>query len=347
MTTNTTPSTQKPSTPAPAQPVYRPIELSLINRDPKNNARTVMDDDKTKELAATMKREGQLQAIRVEVGENGRYDLVFGYRRCEAAILLNWTHINAEVVAKMEPEKRLLANIAENMSRDDLTTYDQAMAFHQAQKTYSLSGTSIANSVGCSVSYVNNLIRIVEGAEPVILNRWKEECTPKFGKDPETGKRLPNIHPVCSTEWLGKLVARVPRADQETELQRVLGLIPDDDGDEDTNDGGSGDGGAQRDTDAPRRATMKQLEKALAYAEKAVKDAEKSGGTKEEVMVAVNQAKGAVSALKYAMGKTQGIRLIGYDPKTEEKKEADAKDAAKEADAKAKAKADAKTSGKK
>lgn len=325
MTTNTNP--QKP-TPAPTQPVYRLIELNLINRDPKRNARTVMDEDKTKELASTMKREGQLQAVRVEVVEGGRYDLVFGYRRCEAAVQLGWTSINAEVVAKMEPEKRLLANIAENMSRDDLTTYDQAMAFHKAQKEYGLSGTAIANSVGTSIAYTNNLIRIVEGCEEVILNRWREECTPKFGKDSDTGKRLPNIHPVCTTEWLGKLVARVPRAEQETELQRALGLIPDDDGDGDSDGAGDG-GGVQRDTDAPRRATMKALEKALAFAEKTVKEAEKGGGTKDEVLATVATAKGVVAALKFAMGKNQSIRAIGYNPSSEDKKEADAKEAEK------------------
>lgn len=327
MTTNTNPQ-QKP-TAAPVQPVYKLIELSLINRDPKRNARTVMDDDKTKELASTMKREGQLQAVRVEVGDNGRYDLVFGYRRCEAASLLGWTTINAEIVAKMEPQNRLLANIAENMSRDDLTTYDQAMAFHKAQKEYGLSGTAIANSVGCSIAYTNNLIRIVEGCENIILNRWKEECTPKFGRDTETGKRLPNIHPVCTTEWLGKLVARVPRAEQETELQKALGLIPDDDGDDDSGDNAGDGGGVKRDTDAPRRATMKALEKALAFAEKGVKDAEKSGGTKDEVMTAVATAKGVVAALKFAMGKNQGIRAIGYNPEAEDKREADAKAAEK------------------
>lgn len=297
------------------------IPLAQIKADPKLNVRTVSDEDSIKELATSMKREGQLQAVRVEkVGEN-QYSLVFGFRRFAAATSLQWSEIRAEVVAPMAPVDRAVANMLENLSRENLTTYDQAMGFGNLQKVHEMSGVNIAHSVGKSVAYVNNLIRIVEGLDSTILERWKQECTPSFGRDPETGKKLPNMHSVCTTEWLGKLVARVPKASQETELKIALGLIDPDGGDgEDGDDDGDGEGSNKRDTDAPRRATMKQLERALAAAETKVKE------TKGEEQV---YAKVVVTVIKYAMGKSQGIKAIGYtnpkpgeEPVKEDKKEA-------------------------
>lgn len=290
-------------------PIIDNINLSTIKVDPKLNARTVVDEDAIKELAISMKREGQLQPVRVEMLNPGTYNsgvpvsLVFGYRRIAAAKLLQWDTIRAEVVETMAPADRAVANLLENLGRENLTTYDQAMAFHSLQKDHALSGTNIAHSVGKSVPYVNNLIRISEGLDESVLERWKQECSPNFGRDPETGKKLPNMHSVCTSEWLGKLVARVPRAEQEYELKVQLGLITVDDEGDDGEGGGDGTGSSKPDTDAPRRATMRQLELALTAAEAKAKD------TKGEEQ---NIARAVASTLKYAMGKNQSIKPIAF-----------------------------------
>lgn len=286
-------------------PTFADIKLSSVKVDHKQNARTNADDEAIKELATSMKREGQLQPVRVEkTGVPDQYNLVFGFRRFAAATLLKWDVIRAEIVDEMAPADRMVANLLENLGRENLSTYDQAMAFYKLQREYSLSGTNIAHSVGKAVSYVNNLIRIAEGLDKPILDRWKAECAPNFGRDPETGKRLPNIHTVCTTEWLGKLVTRVPRAEQEHELKVQLGLIVEDDGDGDGDSDGPGDGGGNRNTsDAPRRATGKQLERALAAAESKAKESKGEEAATAKTVVAV---------LKYALGKTQGIKAIGY-----------------------------------
>lgn len=294
------------------KPVFDRIKIALINADPKKNSRTTIDQGKIDELALTMKREGQLQPIRVEIAPNGRFDLVFGYRRIAAAQKLGWTEIDAEIVAQMSPVDRKVANMLENMGREDLTTFDQANGFHELQKTYGMSGTSIAHSIGKSVPYVNNLIRIIEGLDTTVLERWKEECTPSFGKDPETGKRLPNVHTVCTTEWLGKLVSRVPRAEQEHELKVALGLISTDEDGNDESEGDQGGGGAKRDTDAPRRATMKQLERALEAAEAKVKELREAAKGKDQRNDELVAAQATVATLKFAMGKTQTLKAIGY-----------------------------------
>lgn len=287
-----------------------PIKQVIAN--PKANARSSMNEEAVEDLAQTIKREGQMQAVRVEKRPDGKYELVFGFRRHAAITKLGQETIRAEVIEPMDPAARKIANIAENMAREDLTTYDQSMAFLDLQKSHDMSGSKIANSVGKSVPYVNNLIRIAEGLDESILRRWREECAPNFGKDKE-GKKLPNVHAVCTTEWLGKLVAKVPRANQEYELKVAMGLIDPDAEDDDDEEDGEGNKRGRSDLETARRATMKNLEKALKAAE------EKLGQVKAEEKPEV---KGVISALKFAMGKTQGIKGVYTTPKPgEEKKE--------------------------
>lgn len=69
-------------------------------------------------------------------------------------------------------------------------------------------GPQIARALGKSEGYVNNLIRVVERASPVLLLRWKEE---------QNGV---SVH-VCATDWLVQ-VCLLPHELQDQELaQRI------------------------------------------------------------------------------------------------------------------------------
>lgn len=65
-------------------------------------------------------------------------------------------------------------------------------------------GPQIARALGKSEGYVNNLIRVVERASPVVLLRWKEE---------QNGV---SVH-VCATDWLVQ-VCLLPHELQDQEL---------------------------------------------------------------------------------------------------------------------------------
>ena len=65
-------------------------------------------------------------------------------------------------------------------------------------------GPQIARVLGKSEGYVNNLIRVVERASPVLLLRWKEE---------QNGV---SVH-VCATDWLVQ-VCLLPHELQDQEL---------------------------------------------------------------------------------------------------------------------------------
>jgi hypothetical protein len=73
-------------------------------------------------------------------------------------------------------------------------------------------GPRIARALKRSEGYVNNLIRVVERAAPVVMVRWREE---------QSGQ----IAPVCATDWLVQ-ICLLPHDQQEAELaRRIAGSI--------------------------------------------------------------------------------------------------------------------------
>lgn len=73
-------------------------------------------------------------------------------------------------------------------------------------------GGRIAEALGRSEGYINNLVRIVERAALPVLMRWKAE------QDPDS-----TLDAVCATDWLVH-VCRLAPEQQEAELARRLGL---------------------------------------------------------------------------------------------------------------------------
>ena len=69
-------------------------------------------------------------------------------------------------------------------------------------------GKRIAQELGRSEGYVNNLIRVVDRGSPALLLRWREEQT---GTEPA----------VCATDWLVQ-VCMLPHELQDLELARRL-----------------------------------------------------------------------------------------------------------------------------
>lgn len=69
-------------------------------------------------------------------------------------------------------------------------------------------GPRIARSLNRSEGYVNNLIRVVERASPVVIVRWREE---------QSGA----VTAVCATDWLVQLCL-LPHDQQNIELARRI-----------------------------------------------------------------------------------------------------------------------------
>lgn len=101
------------------------INLDLIDL-PERDLRASVDEDALDELAASLRDNGQLQAIGVKAKDDGRFEVVFGARRTRAARLNKWQTIRAEILEDTRQTSTQAAKLIENVQRLDMTPIEEA-----------------------------------------------------------------------------------------------------------------------------------------------------------------------------------------------------------------------------
>jgi len=121
--------------------------------------RKVFDDDKLKELAASIKEQGVIQPVIVHRAGSG-YELIAGERRWRASRLAGLKTIPALV---KEATKRELLEMAliENIQREDLNPLEAAEAYKRLQDEFKLTQEDLAKRVGKERSTVTNFLRLL------------------------------------------------------------------------------------------------------------------------------------------------------------------------------------------
>lgn len=117
------------------------IPLDRIVTDGKNHRE---DNPLTKARIAERARSmalpsGQLHPIRVYIGADGKFHLVYGFCRTEAAKKLSWKTIRAEVMQTVPSDAdRHTMRAIENLSRADLTPAEEAIALYETVEARSV-----------------------------------------------------------------------------------------------------------------------------------------------------------------------------------------------------------------
>jgi ParB family chromosome partitioning protein len=134
------------------------IELDKIVPN-EYQPRKVFDDEKMKELAASIKEQGVIQPVIVHRAGSG-YQLIAGERRWRASRLAGLKTIPALV---KEATKRELLEMAliENIQREDLNPLEAAEAYKRLQDEFKLTQEDLARRVGKERSTVTNFLRIL------------------------------------------------------------------------------------------------------------------------------------------------------------------------------------------
>lgn len=260
------------------------VPMARIVADPAFNSRKFMPEDTIKEMASSLKREGQLAPVRVAPRSDGKYDLIYGFRRFAAAKVLEWDTILATVAeaGDLDMKTRMIQNFVENEARQDLTTFERAMRYQEmlALKTDKpILQSQLATMTHKSPGYVSRLLAGAEKLHPKLLERWKYDC----GKEVETGGQHTSLITITTLRELIKF----PHEDQLKWLDEQINgpAESDDDGD------GDADGDAGPATDP--RTSLRNIKAALIAAELAKKSAKKP----DELAF----AEGVVQALKFAI----------------------------------------------
>jgi ParB/RepB/Spo0J family partition protein len=146
------------------------IPVDHIEESPFN-PRKHFNDATLAELAESIKHAGLQQPIKVRpIGQHDAgyllYQAVFGHRRLRAARLAGLDEVPA-LVEDMSDDQVKVAQIAENLHREDVTPLEEAAALDQLRKEHGYTTAELQRTAGKSRTYVFNRLKLLEASADV------------------------------------------------------------------------------------------------------------------------------------------------------------------------------------
>ncbi|KAA9379690.1 ParB/RepB/Spo0J family partition protein [Microbispora cellulosiformans] len=143
--------------PAAVTTTMKDIPVDRIDRD-ETQPREIFDEAKLQELATSMQKLGQLQAVTVRYNPvSRRYTLIMGERRWRAAQMAGLQTLKAIVMHGLtegDPETFLKA-MSENLTRADMTPIEEGRGFQRLlDGGYTVE--QIADNLGKSAAYIES-----------------------------------------------------------------------------------------------------------------------------------------------------------------------------------------------
>ncbi|NLJ51979.1 MAG: ParB/RepB/Spo0J family partition protein, partial [Alcaligenaceae bacterium] len=134
----------------------------------KYQPRTRMEQEKLKELADSIVREGIMQPLLVRpiTGGEDKYEIIAGERRFRAAKIAGLSEVPV-LIRDVSDEQAAIMALIENMQREDLNPLEEAKGIKRLIDEFDFTHEQAAESIGRSRSYTSNLLRLINLAEPV------------------------------------------------------------------------------------------------------------------------------------------------------------------------------------
>lgn len=121
--------------------------------------RRVFSSEELRSLAASIKQDGILQPLVVRA-QNGSYVLIAGERRLRAAKLAGLTEVPC-IVHDADEQAAAVLSLTENIQRENLSFYDEAVAIRNLCDMLDLTQEQVAERIGKSQSAVANKLRLL------------------------------------------------------------------------------------------------------------------------------------------------------------------------------------------
>lgn len=135
--------------------------VHAISRNPRQ-PRGILNETELEELAASIRKHGILQPLLVaESGSPGRYALIAGERRLEAARRAGLSEVPI-IVREASDQQLLEVALIENVQRADLSPLEAAEAYRQLAEDFGLSHEEIARRVGKQRVSITNILRLLK-----------------------------------------------------------------------------------------------------------------------------------------------------------------------------------------
>lgn len=145
----------------------RPVTLRLFEIEPnKDQPRKDFDETALGDLADSIREHGVLQPLLVRPMPLGGYQLVAGERRWRAAKLAGIEEVPV-IIKELSDEETVELALIENLQRQDLNPFEEALGYQTLQEQYSLTQEQIAKAVAKSRPAVANALRLLSLPAPV------------------------------------------------------------------------------------------------------------------------------------------------------------------------------------
>lgn len=160
VTSGALPAAHGPPAPLPGERLLS-VDVSLVDPNP-HQPRSAMDPVALRELAASIKASGLLQPIILRPAEGGRYQLVAGHRRTEAAKLAGIQTLQAIIRDDSTDERQAEWALVENIQRQDLNAIERAKAYRRYVDTFLLTHAQAAERLGEDRTTISNFLRLLD-----------------------------------------------------------------------------------------------------------------------------------------------------------------------------------------
>ena len=135
----------------PLKQTIKDLSLDLID-EPKGIIRMDIDSVGIEELAQSIFEIGLLQPILVAVNGD-RFEVVFGHRRYLACKQLELSKVRS-IIRVMTPQEIGIARATENISRKDLTPFEEAATYDNLIREYGFTLEQVAKKMGKSAGVI-------------------------------------------------------------------------------------------------------------------------------------------------------------------------------------------------
>ena len=140
------------------------VSLYDIDTNP-DQPRKTFDEEKLKELAASLKRHGVVQPLIVK--RNGlRYTIIAGERRFRAARMAGLSTVPV-LVSDMDENAIMEVALVENIQRENLNPIEEAAAIKLLMQQHDLTQEEVSTRIGKSRPAIANALRLLTLEKPV------------------------------------------------------------------------------------------------------------------------------------------------------------------------------------
>ncbi|MFH0873401.1 MAG: ParB/RepB/Spo0J family partition protein [Candidatus Komeilibacteria bacterium] len=161
--------------PATPELATRKVAIGSIAANPWQ-PRTQFDKASLQELADSIKHYGIIQPLVITPAGPGRYQLIAGERRLQAARLVGLTEVPV-IIRQAEEQEKLELALVENIQRQNLNPLDEAVSYQRLMTEFNLTQEDVAARVGKSRSSVANFLRLLNLPEEIKQALRQEKIT--------------------------------------------------------------------------------------------------------------------------------------------------------------------------